>query len=316
MEKRNQDLESHFIKEGNKIGHNEGWRYFLGLLFSMLLGQVLGIIPYFITLSSLRRKEGILAGELAIPGIGANWNFLLMMLPFMCSFFLLYIYIKRVHKRPFRSVITPFRKLNYAKFLYAFGVWMFILVVFELIYYAGNPGNYMLQFNFSKFAILLLLSIPVLLIQTSYEELIFRGYGMQWLGRYMPYRIVPLLMTSFGFGLMHISNPEVAAFGPMVIIDYIVIGLTLGLVSLLSDSLEFAMGLHFANNLFAALFLSYDSSVLQTDAVFRLKEVNFSPNTQLLGVCLAIIFILLIHLKYPLKPLRMLWTKDVLKTPA
>ncbi len=133
---------------------------------------------------------------------------------------------------------------------------------------------------------------------------------MQWLGRYMPYRILPLLITSVSFGLMHISNPEVAAFGSLVMIDYVVIGLTLGLVSLLSDSLEFAMGLHFANNLFAALFISYDSSVFQTDAVFRLKEINFSPATQTMNILGAIIFILLIHLKYPLKPLRMLWKKD------
>lgn len=308
MQTTNQDLESHFIKEGNRIGRNEGWRYLLGIFCSLILGQIIGTIPYLIL--SAGDFEAISEGSIPANGLSRNWNFLLMMLPFVCSFYILYSYVRRVHKRPFLTIITPFKKINYEKFLYAFGVWCLILVVWEISFYAGNPGNYILQFNFPKFAFLCLLSIPILLIQTSCEELIFRGYGMQWLGRYMSYRIFPLLITSLSFGLMHIANPEAGALGYWVLIDYVVIGLALGLVSLLSDSLEFAMGMHFANNLFAALFISYDSSVFQTDAVFRLKEINFSPATQVMGILGAIIFILLIHLKYPLKPLRMLWTKD------
>lgn len=310
MQTTNQDLQSHFIKEGNRTGRNEGRRYFWGLIYSLVLGEFIGSIPYL--LFSAGDMKALSQGTIPANGLSNNWNFLLMMLPPIGGFLFLYDYVRREHRRPFLSVITPFKKLNYNKFLYAFCVWLLILVVWELAFYAGNPGNYILQFDFAKFAFLFLLSIPTLLIQTSYEELIFRGYGMQWLGRYMPYRIFPLLITSFGFGLMHIANPEVEAFGSLVMIDYIVIGLALGLVSLLSDSLEFAMGLHFANNLFAALFVSYDSSVFQTDAVFRLKEINFSPATQVMGILGSIIFILLIHLKYPLKPLHMLWTKDVL----
>jgi len=308
MKNIQQDLESHFIKEGNRIGRNEGWRYLLGIFCSLVLGQIIGTIPYLIL--SAGDLEALSEGSIPDNGLSRNWNFLLMMLPFVCSFFILYSYVRGVHKRPFLTIITPFRKINYAKFLYAFGVWMLILLVLEVIYYVGNPANYVLQFNLPKFMGLLLLSVPVLLIQTSFEELLFRGYGMQWLGRYIPYRIFPLLITSLSFGLMHIANPEVGALGYSILIDYVVIGLALGLVSLLSDSLEFAMGVHFANNLFAALFVSYNSAVFQTDAVFRLKAINFSPLTQVLGIIAAAVFILLMHSRYPLKPLRMLWTKD------
>ncbi len=308
MQSTNQDLESHFIKEGNRIGRNEGWRYFFGILCVLVLGQIIGTIPYLLLAAG--DFEAINEGSMPDNGLSRNWNFLLMMLPFVCSFYILYSYVRGVHKRPFLSIITPFRKINNAKFLYAFVVWTLILLVLEGIYYAVNPGNYVLQFDLAKFIGLLLLSVPALLIQTSCEELVFRGYAMQWLGRYMPYRIFPLLITSVSFGLMHITNPEVAAFGHAVLIDYVVVGLALGLVSLLSDSLEFALGLHFANNLFAALMVSYDSSVFQTDAVFRLKTINFSPLTQVLGIIAAVIFILLMHYRYPLKPLRMLWTKD------
>ncbi|RYD97942.1 MAG: CPBP family intramembrane metalloprotease [Sphingobacteriales bacterium] len=308
MQPINPDLESHLIKEGNRTGKNGGRRYFWGIFCSLILGQIVGTIPYL--QFSAGDFEAIREGSVPANGLSRNWNFLLMLLPFVCSFLILYFYVRGVHKRPFRSVITPLRKINYGKFLYAFGIWMLILLVLEVIWYAGNPGNYILQFDLPKFAGLLLLSVLVLLIQTSYEEILFRGYGMQWLGRYMPYRIFPLLITSVSFGLMHIANPEVGALGYPVLIDYVVIGLALGLVSLLSDALEFAMGVHFANNLFAALFISYDSSVFQTDAVFQLKELNFSPVTQVSGIIAVIVFMLLVHFRYPLKPLRMLWTKD------
>jgi len=204
MENVPPDLASHFIKEGNRIGRNEGWRYFMGIFCSLILGQIIGTIPSLML--SAGDFEAISEGNIPANGLSQNWNFLLMMLPFICSFYILYIYVRRVHKRPFLSVITPFKKLNYNKFLYAFGIWLLVLVAWELAFYAGNPGNYILQFNFPKFAFLFLLSIPVLLIQTSYEELIFRGYAMQWLGRYMPYRILPLLITSVSFGLIRSSS--------------------------------------------------------------------------------------------------------------
>ncbi|MBX9448767.1 MAG: CPBP family intramembrane metalloprotease [Taibaiella sp.] len=184
------------------------------------------------------------------------------------------------------------------------------MTIMEGINYLIDRENYELQFQFSKFFMLLLISFPMLLVQTAYEEVLFRGYMMQWLGRYMPYRIFPLLLTGISFGVMHMMNPEVGAFGWQVMIDYISIGIILGLVTILSDSLELAIGLHFANNLFLSLFVTFDDSVLQTDAVFRIKEMELSGTSQIYSIVLLLIFFFIVRQKYPFKPVSYLWQYD------
>ena len=50
---------------------------------------------------------------------------------------------------------------------------------------------------------------------------------------------------------------------------YIGTGLLLGIMTLMDDGLELALGFHLANNLMAALLITSDYSALQTDAIFR-----------------------------------------------
>lgn len=87
--------------------------------------------------------------------------------------------------------------------------------------------------------------------------------------------IFPLIITSLMFGLMHGMNPEVAKFGfGKMMVFYIGMGAFLGLITLLDESLELALGVHFGNNLFGALFVSFDGSALQTPTLFRALELN------------------------------------------
>src|SRR5690606_33265071 len=79
----------------------------------------------------------------------------------------------------------------------------------------------------------------------------------------------PLLFTSVFFGVAHSANPEVAEMGLIVMIFYIGTGLTLGIMTLMDEGLELALGFHLGNNLMAALLVTSDWSALQTDAVFK-----------------------------------------------
>lgn len=303
-------MESLLINEANRQGKNYGTFYFIGLFVSFFVGQLIGVIP-LLSLAILKGNFNIAAiTDPVAMGVDNNLFFALMMLPFVFSFLLLALYVKWVHKRPALTIITPFNKLNWAKLWFGFFVWLGLMAVMEGVNYFLDPDNYILQFQPKKFFILLLISFPLLLIQTAFEEVMFRGYIMQWMGRYFPYRIVPLLITGLAFGLMHIMNPEVGEFGYQVMVDYISIGLILGLVTLLSDSLELAIGLHFANNLFLSLFFTFDSSVLQTDAVFKIKEMQFSTGSQMYSILLLIIFMFIVRAKYSLKPLSFLFQKD------
>ena len=68
---------------------------------------------------------------------------------------------------------------------------------------------------------------------------------------------------------MHSANPEVAEMGFITMIFYIGTGLLLGIMTLMDEGLELALGFHFGSNLLAALLITSEWSALQTDAIFR-----------------------------------------------
>jgi membrane protease YdiL (CAAX protease family) len=92
---------------------------------------------------------------------------------------------------------------------------------------------------------------------------------MQGLGLLAKNRWFPLVVTSLMFGLMHIMNPEVQKLGHIIMVYYIGTGLFLGIITLMDDGMELALGFHAANNITAALLVSADWSALKTESVFK-----------------------------------------------
>ncbi len=76
------------------------------------------------------------------------------------------------------------------------------------------------------------------------------------------------------FGLFHSANPEVAQMGFGVMFFYIGTGFLLGIMTLMDESLELALGFHLGNNLMAALLITSDVSALHTDAIFKYSGVE------------------------------------------
>ena len=126
------------------------------------------------------------------------------------------------------------------------------------------------MFNFDPmpFAILAVISIVLVPIQTSCEEYLFRGYLMQGLGLACKNKWMPLLITSVLFGVLHSANPEVEKIGLILMVYYIGTGLFLGIITLMDEGLELALGFHAANNLVTVLLVTSDWTALQTDSIF------------------------------------------------
>ncbi|MEL6867899.1 MAG: CPBP family glutamic-type intramembrane protease, partial [Bacteroidota bacterium] len=86
---------------------------------------------------------------------------------------------------------------------------------------------------------------------------------MQGLGNGFGNRWMPLLITSALFGAMHLLNPEIKAFGlGLMMTYYITFGLFLGIISLMDNSLDLALGIHAATNIFGAAIVTFDGSAL------------------------------------------------------
>ena len=102
---------------------------------------------------------------------------------------------------------------------------------------------------------------------------------MQQIGIVAKNRWFPLLVTSIVFGLLHTANPEVTEFGFGVMVFYIGTGLLLGIMTLMDEGIELALGFHLGNNLIASTLITSEFSALQTDALFKYSGVENTSNT-------------------------------------
>lgn len=299
-----------FLKNAH-IGENK-WPLYLATIILVVVGTFIGQVPLAIILMDKAAESGLSQLELAEMGesmdfsdlgLDQNLTIFLMLLAFVVGLLFLWIGVRFIHKKPFEAIVTSSLKTNWKKIFFSFGLWMALTISLEFIFYLLRPDIYTFQFQADKFLILLLIALFVFPLQTSFEELMFRGYlmqGISLLSKYplFKYRWMPLILTSAGFGIMHIMNPEVEAFGlELSMTYYIGVGLFLGILTLMDDGLELALGVHAATNIYSALFVTFDDSAVQTSALFHTSEVNMG--WMLVGFFLAaIVFVKIVSKKY------------------
>ncbi|MBV1767256.1 MAG: CPBP family intramembrane metalloprotease, partial [Methanobacterium sp.] len=99
-------------------------------------------------------------------------------------------------------------------------------------------------------------------VQASFEEILFRGYLMQGVSLISKRPVIPLLVTSLLFGLVHFFNGSNTDQGLFIVISTFIIGFMLGTITLADNGIETATGVHIVNNLFVAIiFNSADSGL-------------------------------------------------------
>ena len=205
--------------------------------------------------------------ETEIATKGANRFLVESLLPFAVGLFAIFFWVKVVHKQTITSLTTSRKKIDWKRISFAFFLWTFITALFVYVDYTMSPEDYQLNFDLNKFLVLLLIGVLLIPLQTSFEEYFFRGYLMQGIGIATKNRWMPLVFTSLVFGLLHIANPEVSKLGYEILIYYIGTGFFLGIITLMDEGLELALGFHAANNLITALLVTANWTVFQTDSV-------------------------------------------------
>ena len=77
-------------------------------------------------------------------------------------------------------------------------VWGAIVTSFFIIGYFMTPENYVYNFKLKEFLILSVIAILLVPVQTTVEELVFRGYLMQGFGGLFNSRLLALFFTCVG----------------------------------------------------------------------------------------------------------------------
>ena len=293
-----------FLIKGYVTGQNQFWMYLAGIV-AAFLGYVAFQIIMMVPLMSAAASKGIPTSEIMKnpnilfnpDAIGMNKSLLLALMMGMFVFTLLFFWlaIKFFQQKPLSSVITGFEKIRWKRYFFSFAVWSGLILLLTIVSYLLSPQDLEIRFDAGSFMVLLVVAVVFIPIQTATEEILFRGYLMQGIGQVFKNGIAPLIITSVLFGLMHGTNPEAKAHGLLIMMPYyILFGAFLGILTLLDEGAELAMGIHCANNLVSSLLVTSKNSVLQTDAVFYTTTEN--PGAEFLSwaimaaVCFFILF--------------------------
>ena len=264
-----------FIEKAKNIKNN-WWRYFLvGPLIIFTFWQIIGAIPLGVGFALNADFENLeMDGSndmMAIFSVfpSKNIGLALFLLTFAFGCLGLYLTIKFIHNQSVKSLTTSRDKIDYSRIFYSFFLVVGITVLFMPIDLFLSPDEYELTFNLNQFLILVIICLTLLPLQTSFEEYLIRGYLLQGIGITTKSRFLAFTIPSILFGLLHFANPEIDKLGNAFIFAYIFMGFFLGLITMMDEGLELALGWHYANNLMAALFITADWSVLQTDSIYK-----------------------------------------------
>ena len=241
------------------------WYYILGS-FILIIFSTIGQLPMIPFLPSELPSPDADPMDI-FKTIPSNLRLFLLLLSFAFVLPGIWLVVKKLHDLPIMSILSSRKKIDLGRVLYSFMLWGTVVTVFVFIEYSLNPENYVFNFKVKEFLILAVIAILFIPIQTSVEEIVFRGYLMQGFGHWLNSRFMALFLTSTVFGSLHLANPEITALGYEFVILYITVGFVLGIMTLMDDGLELALGFHAANNLIAALLLTADWTVFQTESI-------------------------------------------------
>ena len=205
----------------------------------------------------------------ALQSLDSNLSLFLMMLSFVFGFIGLILVVKYFHKKSLLEITTSRKKVDWSRVFFSFTLWTIFTIISTIVINYMNPGSLIWNFKPVPFALLFIIATVLIPIQTSTEEYVFRGYLMQGFANLSLNKWFPLLMTSLIFGSMHVLNPEVDKIGYWVLVYYIGTGLFLGILTLMDEGLELALGFHAANNLITALLVTSDWTAIQTNSLFK-----------------------------------------------
>ncbi|AXV38823.1 MAG: hypothetical protein CIT02_00120 [Methanobacterium sp. BAmetb5] len=265
-------------------GKNNVWRYILGIFIILTVFYGYGII---------------------VPESVDTWgplvNYLIQDFSYILYFLAVVLVIKIIHKRSFKSLITPKKSLHWKLMGIGFTIYFVLMFLFSLLpQYLADPSSLSLNPNLWGFLIFLPFLLIIVPIQTTSEELFFRGYLLQATGFLSRNFILLAILNGILFMLPHLANPEVAQAPLTAIIDWVVFGFVMAYLTLKSGTLEMAIAAHASNNLFITVISNYQGSVFSTPSllVTSTSEATTAADGDLVFLLISILTTILIPVLY------------------
>ncbi|MBW4577972.1 MAG: CPBP family intramembrane metalloprotease [Tildeniella nuda ZEHNDER 1965/U140] len=277
--------------EAARWGKYRGWRYVLGLVVILFAWLVVGTGASVLVVIAF-------SGQPDYSMLGPLGKFLYIMVGFPVFLAGVLIAVTLIHRRHPLTLITARKKISWRRIGQGFVAWSvpacLIGVLGQYLFY---PDTFSFNFDLATFALFVPLALVFTAIQTTTEELFFRGYVVQGASMISTNRVFLAIVAAVIFTLPHLLNPEAIAGGWLTVFSnyFLVPGLLWTVVSLIDGTTELAIGVHFANNIIGILLFNIAGSAVTTPALFTISE--FHATYVALSVLVAIPIFLAIAYK-------------------
>ena len=228
------------------------WRLVVGLVLCTVL-YLFGIIALGEAISFLLKIpawsfEMLLSTGNPTATLVMLFSFVMMALPPM-------LIVRWLHKRPGLTLIGDLRLTVLYFFRVTFALILLQIVLEILPPY--DPFEVVANLSFRHWMALLPLSVLGIVIQTSAEEILFRGYIQSQLAARFNSRIIWMGVPSFLFALGHFDTATLGDNAIWATLWAGMFGLMAADLTARSGNLGAAIGFHFTNNAYAMLIVGF-----------------------------------------------------------
>jgi uncharacterized protein len=256
--------------EAARWGKYRGWRYILGLVVILFSWLVVGTVASVLIAFAF-------SGQPDYSVLTPFGKFLFVMAGF--PFFLagVLIAVTLIHRRYPRTLITAREKISWRRVGHGFVAWFVpYCLIGGLGQYLFYPDTFSFNSDLAAFVRFVPIALVVTAIQTTTEELFFRGYIVQGASLIWSNRVFLAIVSAVIFTIPHLLNPEAIAGGWLTIFFsyFLVPGLVWTVVSLVDGTTELAIGVHFANNIGGILLINATGTVVTTPALFTVSKYH------------------------------------------
>jgi membrane protease YdiL (CAAX protease family) len=278
-------------------GRNDWWRYLISFPGILISWFMLGTIPILLLMAyvSLDGDPVTRLSGTHFVGIPLVVEFFVNMLTFIPLIMATPLAVRFIHVRSLRTLITGEARIRWGRIFAGAGAWLLIAALVSIVEALLYPGRYVLAFQPVALIIFAIVALILMPIQTSAEELLFRGYLLQWIGLRLKNKWLLSLLNGVLFFLPHIVNPEMVTNSILVGLGYFAMGFFLTFITLKDNGMELALGMHAGNNLFSVLFANYTVTAVPSPALFTIQTLD--PVYSLIALIVGMVLFYLIFFR-------------------
>jgi membrane protease YdiL (CAAX protease family) len=256
--------------EAARWGKYRGWRYVLGLVVILFAWLVVGTGASVLVAFAL-------SGQPDYSVLGPFGKFLFVMVGFVFFLAGVLIAVTLIHRRHPRTLVTARERIDWRRIGQGFVAWSVpVCLIGVLGQYLFYPDSFSFNFDLATFALFVPLALIFTAIQTTTEELFFRGYVVQGASMISTNRVFLSIVPAVIFTLPHLLNPEAIAGGWLTVFFnyFLVPGLVWTVASLIDGTTELTIGVHFANNIGGNLLMGVAGNAVNAPALFTVSKFH------------------------------------------